>query len=95
MTDAEVIRHIREWAKKPQRDDPFASPTDGCGKKQNSRWIEYHREHSYLGKDFELFVLGYADMLEIEMLKSELGPKLAKRGRGDAGTSKSQSNRRK
>jgi hypothetical protein len=65
MTNAKVVAHLREWVK--QSHMPFAWPTDGCGYGQHIRFVE-HRNTNWHGeqKDFNQFVLDYADMLEKE-----------------------------
>ena len=64
MTNKETVEHLRKWVKKGH--GAFAWPTDACGYDQHIKFVK-HRNENWFGetvKDFELFVLNYADTLE-------------------------------
>lgn len=65
MTNAETAAYLREWVKEWHGN--FAWPTDGCGYDQHIRFVE-HRNNNWHDeqKDFNQFVLDYADILEKE-----------------------------
>lgn len=63
MTDEETAAHLRAWCAEPKH-ATFAWPTDACGYDQHIRFVK-HRNANWAGeqKDFNAFVLAYADTL--------------------------------